>query len=116
MAGGFIDWNYRFQRAHTLGETIVGVWVRGKQSQDTVGGSSPSGSCVRLVLGTQRLVPGVSFGSEPKIWEWRAAIKPPSPPGECPTGNSVLLALVDPPRCWALEFDRLYSLKPQWEF
>lgn len=35
---------YKFQRAYILEEIVVGFWVRGKQSQDTVGGSSPSGS------------------------------------------------------------------------
>lgn len=42
----------------------MGVWVSGKQSQDTVGGGRPSGSCQRLVLGALRLVLGVSVSSK----------------------------------------------------
>lgn len=98
MAVGFIDRNYRFQRVHVLGDIIVGVWVSGTQTQDTVGGSSPSGSCPRLVPGTLRLVPGVSIGSKPEIQEARAAIKPSAPPEECPTGNSILLGFGRPSR------------------
>lgn len=55
----------------------MGIWVSGKQSQDTIGGISPLGSCQRLVLGAVRLVGvWVSVGSKSKIQEVRAAVKP----------------------------------------
>ena len=90
----------------------LGKW----QSQDTVGGSSPSGSCQRLVLGAPRLVSGVSVGSISEIQEVGAAIKPPALPRSSPSTAACSWALVDPPGCWALEFDRLHALKPDLEF
>lgn len=85
---------YKFQRAYILEEIVVGVWVSAKQSQDTVGGSSPSGSCQRLVA--LSLVPGVSVGSKSEIQEVRAAIKRLAPPEEWPLLGSLLLGFGRP--------------------